>query len=185
MNVAVFCGCGDEVSPFLLHEVEELGAALAEDGHAVIYGGAQGGCMGALARGVRARQGHLVGVIPEMGFMDGKIHPDLVEQLLVPDMSGRKAKMNALADAFLVLPGGIGTLDEAFEVLALKSCGSLLKPVIFYNYMGMWSPLLEAMELLAQQRLVRHPLEQLVQVLDKISDVRETLNNNAGIDAKS
>ena len=175
MKVAVFCSSSRRVNPFLLAEAEALGAALAEDGHTVIYGGSEDGCMGALAQWVLSRSGQLVGVIPQMAFMDGLVHPELSERHHVPDLSGRKAKMHELAEAFVVLPGGIGTLDEVFEVLALKSHSSPPKPVIFYNYMDIWSPLLEALELLAQQKLIREPLDELFQVLDKIPSVRENL----------
>jgi uncharacterized protein (TIGR00730 family) len=177
MKVAVFCSCNSAISPFFLAEIEELGAALAEDGHAVVYGGADGGCMGALARGVQAKGGHLIGVIPRMDFMDGLVQKGLSEEHIVPNLSDRKSKMNELAEAFIVFPGGIGTLDEAFEVLALKSAGNFRKPVIFYNFMDAWSPLLEAMELLVQQKLIRHRLGDLLLVLDKPAQVRENLKN--------
>src|SRR5437868_14428774 len=133
MNVAVFCSCSDKVAPVFLSAIEELGAELASAGHAVVYGGATGGCMGALADGVCSRKGRLVGVIPELEFMDGLEHGNLNESHRVKDLSSRKAKMNLLADAFIVFPGGMGTLDEAFEVLALKSAGNFQKHVVFYN----------------------------------------------------
>lgn len=141
-------------------EIEMLGATLAEDGHEIIYGGSRNGCMGALARGVQTKGGHLTGVIPE---------------LAVSDLSSRKVTMNGLADAFIIFPGGLGTLDEAFEVLALKSAGSLDKPIIFYNFMDVWTPLIEALKLLEEQRLIRTPLDELLVVLDKPSEVRESL----------
>lgn len=178
MKVAVFCSCSDKVSPHFLEEIESLGQALAGDGHTIVYGGASGGCMGALANGVRSRKGALVGVLPEMEFMDGLEHPDLSERHLVRDLSSRKTKMNDLADAFLIYPGGMGTLDEAFEVLALKSCGNLAKPVIFYNFMDVWTPLIEALEILVQQRLIRHPLDELLVVLDKPEQVRDHLRKH-------
>jgi len=85
--------------------------------------------------------------------------------------------MNELAEAFLVYPGGLGTLDEALEVLALKSLGSLQKPVVFYNFLGVWTPLLEALDLLVEQRMIRHRLDELVQVLDKPSQLRENFKH--------
>jgi uncharacterized protein (TIGR00730 family) len=175
MKVAVFCSCSESVSPFFLSAIEELGSALAEDGHNVIYGGSSGGCMGALARGVQRRGGHLTGVLPQLGFMDGLIQAGLSEEHTVKGLSERKVKMNELADAFIVFPGGIGTLDEAFEVLALKSAGSLEKPIIFYNYMDVWTPLIEALKLLEEQRLIRQSLDDLLVVLDKPEQVRENL----------
>jgi uncharacterized protein (TIGR00730 family) len=156
--------------------IEELGSSLAEDGHRVIYGGSSGGCMGALARGVQTKGGHLSGVLPEMDFMDGLVQSGLNEHHKVKDLSQRKVTMSQMADAFIVFPGGIGTLDEAFEVLALKSCGSLKKPVIFYNYMDVWTPLIEALTLLEEQGFIRQPLDDLLVVLDKPEQVRENLS---------
>lgn len=175
MNVGVFCSCSETVSPFFFAAIEELGAALAEDGHQIVYGGSSGGCMGALARGVHSRKGHLIGVVPELDFMDGLLQTGLKEHHKVLGLSERKTKMNELSDAFVIFPGGLGTLDEAFEVLALKSSGSLQKPIIFYNYMDVWTPLLEALRLLQEQRLIRAPLDEMVLVLDKPAQVRETL----------
>jgi hypothetical protein len=175
MRVAVFCSCSENVSPFFFAAIEEIGAQLAQDGHQVIYGGSQGGCMGALARGVRSKGGHLTGVIPEMDFMDGLVQDELNEKHVVPNLSARKLKMTDLADAFVVFPGGIGTLDEAFEVLALKSAGGFHKPILFYNFMGAWTPLLEALELLAEQRLIRHDVQALLTIVDKPEQLRENL----------
>lgn len=176
MKVAVFCSCAADVSPMLLSEIERLGAILAEDGHDIVYGGAKSGCMGALAHGVRSRGGRLIGVLPRLEMAKGWAFEHLDECHEVEDLSARKVRMNDLADAFVVFPGGIGTLDEAFEVLAVKSLGSYSKPVIFYNFLDVWTPLLEAMVLLAEQRLIRHPLEDLLVVLDKSEAVRDHLN---------
>lgn len=82
-----------------------------------------------------------------------------------------------LADAFVVYPGGIGTLDEAFEVLALKSIGQVKKPVVFYNFLEVWNPILEAMELLVQNRMIRHSLDDLITVIPKRELLRDYLKH--------
>jgi uncharacterized protein (TIGR00730 family) len=81
------------------------------------------------------------------------------------------------SDAFIVYPGGLGTLDEAFEALALKSLGSVRKPIVFYNFLGIWTPLLEALQLLIQQDFIRDSLDDLVRVMDKQDDLREHFRN--------
>lgn len=177
MKIAVFCSSTEDVSPMLLSETESLGEWLAKAGHTVVYGGANMGCMGALARGVLRHGGALVGVIPEMDFMQGLVQPGLTDQRVVPTLSARKEGMIEVSDAFLVLPGGIGTLDEAIEVLALRSLGTVTKPIIFYNFLGIWTPFIEAMELLYQQRLIRQPLRELLQIADKREDLEECLKN--------
>ena len=161
----------------ILSGAEELGQVLGELGHEVIYGGATPGCMGALGRGVLRGGGRLIGVVPEMDFMEEIVEPGLHEIHKVKCLSSRKDKMMALADAFVVYPGGLGTLDEVFEALALKSLGTLRKPVVFYNFLGVWSPLIEALELLSEQNMIRDPLDRLFQVVDKAQDLRENFKN--------
>jgi uncharacterized protein (TIGR00730 family) len=161
----------------LTSEIERMGEALAEDGHEVVYGGANGGCMGALARGVLRRRGRLIGVVPEMDFMAGLVQEGLSERHVVPTLSARKVAMIDRADAFLVFPGGLGTLDEALEVLALKSACGVRKPVVFYNFLDVWTPIIEALALLREQNLVRQNLDELFDVLDNLKDLRENLKD--------
>ena len=177
MKVGVFCSASDSVSPIFLAEIEHLGEALSQDGHQIVYGGATPGCMGALARGVLRSRGHLIGVVPQMDFMEGLVEPQLSEVKTVPTLSSRKQVMLEIADAMVVFPGGLGTLDEAFEALALKATGSLGKPIIFYNFLGVWSPLLESLELLHAQNLIKSPLDRLIRVIDKSTDLRQHLRD--------
>ena len=175
MKVTVFCSCSAEVNAFFREAVRLLGQGLAQDGHSVVYGGSSGGCMGALAEGVITEGGRLIGVVPEMDFMDGRLQSNLTEHVAVKNLSARIDAMIDLGEAFVVCPGGLGTLDEAFAVLALKACGSLPKPVLFYNYLGVWEPLLEALDLLAQQNLIRRPVAELISRVDTLEDVRREL----------
>lgn len=180
MNIAVFCSASDCLSPLFYSEIEQLGEMLAEAGHGVVYGGCTAGCMGALGRGVLARGGRLIGVVPAMDFMQGIVESGLTEQYKVTSLSERKQVMMEHADAYLVYPGGLGTLDEALEVLALKSVGTLQNPVIFYNFLGVWTPFFECLEILHQQGLVRHSLEELAHVLDKPAELRDYLVDAVG-----
>lgn len=167
MRIGVFCSSSENVSPMLFSEMEALGEELAKLGYDVVYGGSHAGCMGSLGRGVKRAGGQLIGVVPEMDFMNGLVEENLDERHVVPTLSSRKEVMLKLADAFLVYPGGLGTLDEAFEAMAMKSCGGLDKPIVFYNFLGVWTPLLETMELLSQQRLIRDAMDDLIRVIDK------------------
>ena len=158
-------------------EIELLGQNLAADGHDVVFGGATTGCMGALANGVLRAKGNLIGVVPLMDFMEGIVQPGMHEVFEVPTLSSRKEVMMRECDAFVVYPGGLGTLDEAFEALAIKSLGTSRKPIVFYNFLGVWTPLIEALQLLIQQNLIRDQLDDLVRVIDKQDELREYLNN--------
>ncbi len=177
MRIAVFCSSSEDVSPMFFSEIEQLGESLANDGHTIVYGGATSGCMGALARGVLTQKGKLVGVVPKMDFIEGLVQPGMTEIHEVPSFSDRKTKMIGLSDAFLVYPGGIGTLDEAFEVLALKCIGTLPKPIVFYNFLDAWNPLLETLEVLQQNRMIRQNLSDLLLVIDKQETLREYLKH--------
>lgn len=177
MKVGVFCSSSESVSPMLLSEIESLGHRLARDGHEVVFGGATPGCMGALARGVLRGGGKLIGVVPLMDFMEGLVQPGMHAVHEVPTLSSRKEVMMNLSEAFVVYPGGLGTLDEAFEALALKSLGSQRKPVIFYNYLDIWTPLLEALSLLIEQNFIRDSFDDLVQVVDNPQSLSESLKN--------
>lgn len=177
MNVGVFLSSSDTVSPMILSGAEEVGQALAEAGHTIVYGGATPGCMGALARGAKRAKGKLIGVVPKMDFMEQIVEPRLDERHVVPTLSSRKDVMMNLSDAFLVYPGGLGTLDEVFEALALKSLGTLRKPIVFYNYLGVWDPLIDALKLLAEQNMIRDSLSELFHIIDKPADIRDYFKN--------
>lgn len=177
MRICVFCSSSDKVSPMMFSEIEIVGEALARDGHTIVYGGATPGCMGALARGVLKAKGKLVGVVPKMDFMADIVEPGLSERHVVPTLSSRKEEMMKLSDAFVVYPGGLGTIDEAFEALALKSLGTLRKPIVFYNFLGVWTPLLEALELLFEQNFIRDEIKDLMTVVDNAGDLRKAFKN--------
>lgn len=162
MKIAVFCSSSENVAPIYLSEIEGLGEDLVTAGFEVVYGGCKTGCMGALAKGVQRKGGRLVGVIPKMDFAADIVQPGLSEQKVVPTLSSRKEGMNELADGFIIYPGGVGTLDEAFEVLALKSLGTLNKPVVFYDFLDTWTPMLQALDLLVANRMIRHDLSELL-----------------------
>lgn len=171
MKIAVFCNSSENIAPIYLSEIESLGEELASAGHTLVYGGCDTGCMGALARGFFARRAKVIGVIPKMDFAAGIVQEGLSEQKVVPTLSSRKEAMNELADGFLIYPGGLGTLDEAFEVLALKSLGTMQKPVVFYNFLETWTPLIEALELLVANRMIRHDLNELFVTANKREQV--------------
>ena len=170
MRVAVFCSCRDLASPFLMDEMEQMGRALAQSGHEVIFGGTGGGCMGALARGVREAGGRIIGVVPK-AWADRAFAEGLSEVHEVEHLSARKARLNALAEAFVIFPGGLGTLDEAFTVLAMKSVGEITAPIVIYNVMDVWTPVLHALDLMVAQRLIDCDLNELFVTLDNIPEL--------------
>jgi uncharacterized protein (TIGR00730 family) len=139
--VCVFTGSKPGTHPCYLETAAGLGAALARRGIALVYGGARVGLMGAVADAALAGGGRVVGVMPQ-GLVDREVaHQGLSELIITPDMHARKAKMGSLADAFLALPGGYGTLEELFEVITWGQLGLHRKPVGLLDSGGFWGGL--------------------------------------------
>src|SRR5436309_1846084 len=139
--VTVFCGSSNAVEPKYFTAARELGEKLARRGWRLVYGGGSVGLMGALARAVLARGGHVTGVIPK-ALLDLGVGERGVSELIVTDgLRDRKAIMDERGDAFVALPGGLGTLEEVLEVLTLKQLGYHAKPVVVLDLDGFYEPL--------------------------------------------
>lgn len=170
-RVGLFLSCSTDVSPTFLEEAEVVGRELAKARFSVVYGGSNVGCMGRLAKGVLQAKGELIGVVPEMDFVEGLVQEGMAEKILVPDLAHRKCRMIDRSDAFLAFPGGLGTLDEISDVLVLRQIRSHNKPIVFYNYLDYWSPFIECLETFYQQRMISTPVHDLFRVFDQASDV--------------
>ena len=154
-SIAVFCAAADGVRPEYRAVAEELGRALAYRGVGLIYGGADVGLMGAVADAVLAGGGRVVGVIPHV-LVDLEVAHKGVSQLHVVDtMHTRKRLMGELADAFLILPGGFGTLEELFEVLAWQTLKLHAKPVVLLNVAGFYDTMLEFLNVCEREGMLR------------------------------
>ncbi|MGI1670526.1 MAG: TIGR00730 family Rossman fold protein [Neptuniibacter sp.] len=141
-KVTVFCGSKMGAEPEYSVATEYFGSVLASQGYDLVYGGAKSGLMGVLADSVLKNGGKVTGVMPTSLQNKEQIHPNLSETIQVSDMSERKAAMLALADAFIALPGGTGTLDELFEVFTLSQIGEHHKPCGILNLQGYYDDLL-------------------------------------------
>ncbi len=141
-RVAVYCGSADGRDPAFLAEATALGKAIAEAGLGLVYGGANVGLMGAVADAALAGGAEVIGVLPEVLAGKEIAHVGLSALEMVPTMHERKARMAELADAFLALPGGYGTLDELMEAVTWAQLGLHDKPCILINTAGYWDGLL-------------------------------------------
>ncbi|MGC9158214.1 MAG: TIGR00730 family Rossman fold protein [Terracidiphilus sp.] len=141
-RVAVYCGSSPGNNPVYMAEARALGAALASAGFGLVYGGASVGLMGAVADAALAGGAEVIGVLPAVLAGHEIAHTGLTALEHVPTMHARKARMAALADAFLALPGGYGTLEELLEALAWAQLRIHTKPVVLVNTAGYWDPLL-------------------------------------------
>ncbi len=139
-SVCVFCGSSDAASPAYLAAARDLGVALAAAKLRLVYGGGGVGLMGACARGAHEAGGDVLGVIPD--FLVGKERAlEVVEHIVVRSMHERKQKFFEESDGFVILPGGIGTLEEVIELLSWRRLDLHTRPVVFYSPDGFWDPL--------------------------------------------
>ena len=144
--VTVYCSSSGSVPDIYSQSAAELGSAIASKNWTLIYGGNCVGCMGALANGARAAGGKIIGVTPQ-SMVDEGIGDDLCDELIVTaDMRARKALLEQRGDAFIALPGGIGTFEELFEILVGRVLGSHGKPIVILNIADYYNPLVSMIE---------------------------------------
>ena len=139
LSVCLFCGSSNAAAPEFLQAASEFGAILAAEGVRLVYGGGGVGLMGAAARAAHAGGGVVLGVMPEF-LRRAEVIYDEVETLVVPTMHERKRIMFEQSDAFAVLPGGIGTLEEVVELLSWRRLDLHRKPIVFLDQAGFWQP---------------------------------------------
>jgi uncharacterized protein (TIGR00730 family) len=140
-SICVFCGARFGANPAARELASKLGELLAKQGITLVYGGGGVGLMGVLANSALKAGGRVVGVIPRFLLQREAGHPALDETVVVETMHQRKLQMFERADAFVVLPGGIGTLEEFFEVLSWRTLGLHVKPIAILDLNGYWAPL--------------------------------------------
>ena len=142
MNICVYCSSSDQVRDEFKQQATEFGKWLADKNHTLVYGGATGGLMSAVAQGASDAGGDIVGIIPDCIIEKGRKSDLPTELFIVGDMAERKSMMKEYSDVFVVFPGGFGTLDEMFDTISSCMVGEHDKPTILYNPDNFWSGLL-------------------------------------------
>lgn len=166
MRICVFCGSSVGLNAEYRLATVALGELLAREGIGLVYGGAHVGLMGVLADTVLAAGGEVIGVIPESLATRELAHQGLSQLYVVGSMHERKAQMAALADAFLALPGGIGTLEELFEVWTWAQLGLHQKPCALLNVAGFYDRLSSFLDFVAEEGFLRQPVRDALLVED-------------------
>ncbi len=160
--VCVFCGANFNGDPLLKQAVDELAEVLVNRNITLVYGGGKVGIMGILADAVLDRGGRVVGVLPRF-LMEKEVgHPGITEMHIVESMHQRKQLMSDLSDGFMMLPGGLGTLEEFFEVLTWLQLGLHGHPVGILNVSGFYDLLLQQMDAMVEQRFLKPVNRELV-----------------------
>ncbi len=181
-NICVYCGSSDKVNQSYKDCAIKLGRLMADKNIQLIYGGGQVGLMGLIADSVMANNGKVTGIIPY--FLDelevGKY--DISKLIKTDNMHIRKMKMAELSDAFIVLPGGLGTLDETFEILTWKQLGLHNKPIVILNIDGFWDKLIDLIDHQIMEQFATVKNRDLFNIATKAEEAIDILYNSIPYD---
>ncbi|WP_137392475.1 TIGR00730 family Rossman fold protein [Rhodoligotrophos defluvii] len=170
-SVCVYCGSNPGRSPIYTEEARVLGAELARNGIRLVYGGGGMGLMGEVARATLAGGGEVTGIIPSFLIQKERMLAEVNDLVITQNMHERKMTMFERSDAFVALPGGIGTLEELVEISTWFQLGQHSKPIVLVNSAGFWVPLLELVEHMRREGFIRPGLDVALYVVDKAADV--------------
>ncbi len=178
-KICIYCGSGPGTDPAFVEAARAFGAILAKNGIGLVYGGGNVGMMGELAQAVLAHGGEVTGIIPD--FLVAREHAIKGAHGLIVtrDMHERKRKMFELADAFVALPGGVGTLEEIVEQMTWAQLGRHKKPILLANIAGFWQPLCALLDHMKTLEFIRGDLNFDLLVADKVADILPMLQKAA------
>ena len=170
-TVCVYCGSGPGTNPRFMDSAVALGRILAENGIRLVYGGGSVGLMGAVATAVLDHGGQVTGIIPDFLVKRENALARVQEMVVTHDMHERKRLMFERSDAFVALPGGIGTLEELVEQLTWQQLGRHAKPILMANIDGFWNPLLELLAHMRTTAFIRPTLAVDILKADRVEDI--------------
>lgn len=178
MNICVYGAASKSISLKHIENVELLGKRLAERGHSLVFGGGANGAMGAAARGAKSGNAKkIIGVIPSFLNVDGVLSKNCTDILYTNTMRQRKKVLEESSDAFIVAPGGVGTFDEFFEILSLKQLARLNKPIVIYNSLGYYDPLLIMLNKAIEGNFMSDKNLCLFKATDNIEEIFDYIEN--------
>ena len=175
MHITVYLGANEGNDPCLRRAVEELGAWIGADGHALVYGGSRSGLMGAIADSVLRAGGEVTGVEPQFFVESEYQHDGLTELIVTKDMAERKAKMIELGEAFIAFPGGTGTLEEIAEVMSKVSLRHLNAPCILYNLNGYYTDLKRLLDRMIEKGLSSRERQEGIYFAEDLEEIKRIL----------
>lgn len=178
MKIAVYCSANSQLDPDFYRLAAEMGQWMAREGHTLVFGGTDLGLMEAIAKAVHEGGGRVIGVVPTKVEERGHISPWLDVHIPCDNLSDRKQLMEAQSDVFVALPGGVGTLDEVFNVVASASIGYHQKRVILYNMKGFWNSLIQMMADLRAKGVIRGDIDQQLLVVNSLEELEQLTIDN-------
>ncbi|MCX7297020.1 MAG: TIGR00730 family Rossman fold protein [Hyphomicrobiales bacterium] len=178
-KICVYCGSGAGTDPAFVEAATALGIAMAKAGIGLVYGGGDAGMMGAVADAVRSNGGTITGIIPQFLLNKERAGFNGEGLIVTADMHERKRKMFEMADAFVAMPGGVGTLEELVEQLTWAQLGRHKKPILIANIKGFWQPLCALLDHMKALEFIRPGLEFDMLVADRVEDILPMLQKAA------
>ncbi|MET3845474.1 TIGR00730 family Rossman fold protein [Bradyrhizobium sp. OAE829] len=180
-TVCVYCGSGSGSNPRFVEAAIALGKVFAENSIRLVYGGGSVGLMGAVAKSVLDHGGAVTGIIPDFLANRERMNPNLTELVVTPDMHERKRLMFERSDAFVALPGGVGTLEELVEQMTWQQLGRHTKPVLLANIDDFWEPLIALLTHMRANQFIRPALDVEVLKAERVEDVLPRLRAAAAL----
>lgn len=175
-KIGIFCSASENIDKMYFDSARQIGAWLGKNGKTLIYGGANLGLMECVAQAVKENGGKVVGVVPSKLEENGIVSTLLDETIHTKNLSDRKDILTEQSDILVALPGGVGTLDEVFSVIASASIGYHPKKVIFYNEYEFYTPLLDALRALEEKGFARKPLSTYYEIANTLNELIEKIN---------
>ena len=177
MKICVYGASSDLIDKIYIESTTELGRKMAKRGHTLVFGGGDGGVMGATARGIEQENGKTIGITPGFFNVDGMIYENCDELIRPETMRERKKMLEEMSDAFIMAPGGIGTFDEFFEILTLKQLSRHTKAIAIFNVNGYFDALLAMMETGIRQEFIKEECRELYRVFDNADEMLNYLES--------
>ena len=176
MKLCIFCSANQHIDPDFFEMTRELGEWAAQNGHSIVFGGHDAGLMHAVSQAAHDAGGQVIGVVPRKIMEMGRLSPYLDVHIPTENLTDRKDLMMLQSDAFIVLPGGIGTLDELFTTAAAATLQYHQKPLILWNMKGFWNSLIACMDDLQQKGVIRGDWRNGIKVANSLEEVISLLS---------
>ena len=177
MNLCVYGASSDEINRDYIEAVERLGESMAQRGHTLVFGAGAGGCMGAAARGTDRGHGKIIGIAPTFFDVDGVLYDHCTQLIGTDTMRERKKLLEEYSDAFIIAPGGIGTLDEFFEILTLKQLARHKKAIVLFNVNGYYDELGAFLRKLVDENFAQGETLELMEMFTDIDEMLDYIEN--------
>lgn len=177
MKICVYGAASNEIEKSFLTAGENLGREMGKRNHSLVFGGGASGLMGAVARGISEENGEIIGIAPSFFNVDGILFEKCSEMIYTDTMRERKMLMESKSDAFIVTPGGIGTFEEFFEILTLRSLDRHKKPIAIFNTNGYYDNLIEFLENGVKQNFLKSANLELFFVSENENEILDYLEN--------